>query len=228
MIHLGQRLDASMPIMQNVEDGITGVRGLWTSGVHSLSTFDFMAPLLLRLYLAPVFWMAGWSKLSNFDDTAQWFGNAEWGLGLPFPELMAGLATAAELGGAIMLLAGLGVRLITVPLIITMLVAMFTVHWDKGWLAIAEGQGLFATERTMEAAERLSRARELLREHGDYDYLTEHGSLVILNNGIEFSATYFLMLLSLLFTGAGRWVSLDHWIVRSPRNSPASTSRQTA
>lgn len=228
MIHPEQRLDASMPIMQSIEDGISGIRGLWTRGVQSLSTFDFVPPLLLRLYLAPIFWMAGWSKLSNFDDTAQWFGNAEWGLGLPFPALMAGMATAAELGGAIMLLAGLGVRLVTVPLIITMLVAMFTVHWDKGWLAIAEGQGLFATERTMEAAERLSRARELLREHGDYDYLTEHGSLVILNNGIEFSATYFLMLLSLLFTGAGRWVSLDHWIARLSVNSPASIKRRTA
>jgi len=64
----------------------------------------------------------------------------------------------------------------------------------------------------MEAVERLQRAREILREHGDYGYLTEHGSLVMLNNGIEFAATYFIMLLSLFFTGAGRYVSIDYWL----------------
>jgi putative oxidoreductase len=70
-----------------------------------------------------------------------------------------------------------------------MLVAMLTMHWDNGCLAIAEGSGLFATERTMMATERLAQAKALLREHGNYAYLTEHGSLVMLNNGIEFAAT---------------------------------------
>ena len=173
---------------------------------------DFLAPLLIRLYLAPVFWMAGMNKFNSFDSTVEWFGNPDWGLGLPFPVLMAALATAAELGGAVLLLLGLGVRLIAVPLMVTMLVAAFAVHWPNGWLAIAEAQGLFATERTMAAAERLTVAKEILREHGNYGWLTEHGSLVMLNNGIEFAATYFILLLSLFFTGGGRWVSLDHWI----------------
>ncbi|MEW6169182.1 MAG: DoxX family protein [Pseudomonadota bacterium] len=173
---------------------------------------DFVAPLLLRLYLVPVFWMAGWQKLQHFDSTAEWFGNAEWGLGLPFPYLLASLATAAELGGALLLAVGLAVRWIAVPLIVTMLVAMVTVHWEHGWLAIAEDAGPFATERTMMAIERLAEAKAILRQHGDYDYLTEHGRLVVLNNGIEFAATYLVMLLSLFFTGAGRYVSVDYWI----------------
>lgn len=46
---------------------------------------DFLAPLALRLYLVPVFWMAGTNKLAHFQDTVEWFGNPEWGLGLPFP-----------------------------------------------------------------------------------------------------------------------------------------------
>ncbi|MEQ1438114.1 DoxX family protein [Fontimonas sp. SYSU GA230001] len=175
---------------------------------------DGLAPLLLRLYLVPVFWMAGLQKFHNFDSTAEWFGNADWGLGLPFPYLMAGLATAAELGGAILLALGLAVRWISLPLMVTMLVAIVTVHWEHGWLAIAEDMGPFATERTMLAIERLNEAREILREHGDYEHLTEHGRLVVLNNGIEFAATYFVMLLSLFFTGAGRHVSLDFWIRR--------------
>jgi len=75
----------------------------WMAG-----TSDFLAPLLLRLYLAPIFWMAGTSKFNSFEDTAAWFGNSEWGLGLPFPELMTFLAMSTEMAGAIMLLFGFG------------------------------------------------------------------------------------------------------------------------
>ena len=50
---------------------------------------DFLAPLLLRLYLFPVFWMAGTNKWNSFDNTVNWFGNPDWGLGLPMPTLMA-------------------------------------------------------------------------------------------------------------------------------------------
>ncbi|MOA56323.1 hypothetical protein D3C78_1802810 [compost metagenome] len=52
--------------------------------------------------------------------------------------------------------------------------------------------------------EKLERARALLKAHGNYDWLTSSGKLVVLNNGIEFAATYLLMLLALFFTGAGR------------------------
>ncbi len=37
---------------------------------------DFLAPLLLRAYLVPVFWMAGMSKFKHFESTVEWFGNA--------------------------------------------------------------------------------------------------------------------------------------------------------
>lgn len=180
--------------------------------------FDFLAPLAIRLYLVPVFWMAGTQKLSDVQSVAEWFGNAQWGLGLPFPLLLAWLATLTETLGAVLLLLGLGVRLISIALMITMLVAAFTVHWQNGWLAIAEGAtSLFANERTLGAIERLDRARALLREHGDYDWLTEHGGFVVLNNGIEFAATYFVMLMVLLFYGAGRYLSVDHWLARGYR-----------
>ncbi len=177
---------------------------------------DFLAPLALRLYLVPVFWMAGTNKLAHFQDTVDWFGNPDWGLGLPLPWLMALLATSAELVGAVLLLLGLFVRWISIPLMATMVVAAVTVHWQNGWLAIAEGSGsLFATERTIGAIERLDRAKDILRDHGSYDWLTENGSLVILNNGIEFAATYFIMLLTLFFIGGGRYLSLDHWLGRA-------------
>lgn len=201
---------------------LQSLRNTYTDGVSALSRLDFLAPLLLRLYLAPIFWMAGWSKLQSFDDTVEWFGNSEWGLGLPLPHLMAGLATGTELMGAVLLLVGLGVRFITVPLMCTMLVAILAVHWPNGWLAIADGEGLFSTMRSMEAVERLAQAKAILREHGDYEYLTEYGNLVMLNNGIEFGVTYWVMLLTLLFTGAGRWLSLDWWVAGGRQKESAS------
>jgi uncharacterized membrane protein YphA (DoxX/SURF4 family) len=196
---------------------------------------DFLAPLALRLYLAPVFWMAGSNKLENAGldclgnasgpcsfkpkrDIIDWFGNPDWGLGLPFPELMAYLAAWTEYFGAVLLLIGLAVRWISIPLIVTMIVAAITVHWQNGWLAIAEGSGLFATGRTAGAVERLEAAKSILQEHGNYSWLTEHGSLVVLNNGIEFAATYCIMLLALFFAGAGNFISLDYWISRRWRH----------
>lgn len=177
-----------------------------------LVVLDFVPSLLLRIYLVPVFWMAGTQKAAHFADTVEWFGHAEWGLGLPLPTLMAFLATAAELAGAVSLALGLALRWMCIPMMATMLVAAFTVHWQNGWLAIAEGMGTFANMRTMEAQKRLEEAREILMQHGNWDYLTEYGNFVILNNGVEFAVTYFVMLLALAFLGAGRYVSLDYWL----------------
>jgi len=180
--------------------------------INKTKSVDFMAPLALRLYLVPIFWMAGTKKLGSMEDTIAWFGNAEWGLGLPFPALMAWSATLTEILGAIALLLGLAIRWFSIPLMATMIVAAVTVHLKNGWLAIAEGSGIFATERTIEATERLQAAKSLLQEHGNYDWLTEHGNFVVLNNGIEFAATYFIMLLTLFFIGGGRYVSSDYWV----------------
>jgi len=188
--------------------------------LNKTRAIDFLGPLALRLYLVPIFWMAGSKKLASFEDTVAWFGNPEWGLGLPFPALLAFLATASEILGAVFLLVGFAVRWIAIPLMVTMIVAMATVHWQNGWLAIAEGGGIFATERTIGAIERLERAREILQEYGNYEWLTQHGNFVVLNNGIEFAATYLIMLLVLFFIGGGKYVSLDYWIARKFSSAP--------
>lgn len=181
---------------------------------------DFLGPLALRLYLVPIFWMAGTNKIDfstglPYDSTVQWFAS----LGIPFPAFNGFLAGWTEILGAILLALGLGTRWISIPLIGTMVVAIVTVHWQNGWLAIAEGGGLFATERTIGAIDRLDRAKDILKEYGNYSWLTENGSLVILNNGIEFAGTYLIMLLVLLFTGGGRYFSADYWISRRLLNT---------
>ena len=121
---------------------------------------------------------------------------------MPLPGLMAFLAVASELAGSVMLLFGFGVRWIAIPLMVTMVVAAVTVHLQNGWLAIAEGSGLFASERTKGAVERLDKAKDILHEHGNYEWLTQNASFVVLNNGIEFLSTYLIMLLVLFFVGA--------------------------
>jgi uncharacterized membrane protein YphA (DoxX/SURF4 family) len=192
----------------------------WQRLLHRLQVLDFLGPLALRLYLAPVFWVAGMNKASGFNDVVEWFGNADWGLGLPLPWLMAALATAAEAGGAVLLLLGLGTRLVTIPLMITMMVAAVTVHWANGWQAVHDSMSPFASRFTFgleaddasAAAERLGRARSILQEHGNYDWLTEQGSFVVSNSGIEWAVTYFVMLLALFFTGGGRYLSADYWL----------------
>jgi Predicted membrane protein len=183
-------------------------------GCDKAKCMDFIAPLLLRLYLAPVFWMAGTKKFISFSDTVEWFGNSEWGLGLPLPYLLVFLVALLETLGALFLLFGFATRVMSLPLMVIMLVAALTTHWSNGWLAIATGSGIFASDRTVGAMERLEQAKQILQAQGDYQWLTENGSLVILNNGIEFAATYFVMLLVLFFMGGGRFVSADYWLVR--------------
>jgi len=169
---------------------------------------DFLGPLALRLYLVPVFWMAGTNKLDGMDNVINWFGNPDWGLGLPFPAVMAWLAVSTEILGAIALLFGLATRWFCIPLMIQMIVAATKVHWHNGWQAVADPMSPFANANIDGAVQRLAKAKELLREHGNYDWLTETGNFIISNNGIEWAVTYFVMLLALFFTGAGK-LSLD-------------------
>ena len=186
--------------------------------IARLQVADGIPLLLLRLYLAPVMIQAGWNKASSFDSIVDWFGNDDYGLGLPMPLVMAFLATAAELVGGVLLLLGVLTRLVSIPLMVTMIVAMVSVHAKNGWLAIADASSWLAdgtillNENIMAAPEKLAAAKSLLQEHGHYDWLTSSGNFVVLNNGIEFAATYFIMLLVLFIYGGGRFFSVDYYV----------------
>ena len=56
-------------------------------------------------------------------------------MGYPVPLLSAYLAATTEALGVVLLALGLGTRLISVPLMFTMLVAIFTVHIGNGFNA---------------------------------------------------------------------------------------------
>ena len=209
---------------------VTLYQTLHTGIFKRLKYLDGIPPLLFRLILAPVMVAAGVHKFLNFEDMVSWFGNPDWGLGLPVPALMVFLAAASELAGGLALLVGIAVRWMAIPLMVSMAVAIGAVHWEHGWFAIAPGDpdtsaakavamlGIPAAkdslENSLEVGQRVSAAKSLLKQHGNYAWLTEKGSFVVLNNGIEFAAIYFVMLLSLFFTGGGRYFSLDYWLLR--------------
>jgi putative oxidoreductase len=82
------------------------------------------SPLLLaiRLYWGWQFWQSGWGKLSDISKTVEYFAS----LGIPAPSLNAHFVALLEAGGGILLIAGLGSRLIALPLIVDMVVAYIT------------------------------------------------------------------------------------------------------
>jgi len=77
---------------------ICRMMGAMQRALDTSKAVDFLAPLAMRFYLAPVMWMAAntkWNPLdpeSSLDSTIQWLGNPDWGLDLPFPELLGYLA----------------------------------------------------------------------------------------------------------------------------------------
>ncbi len=180
------------------------------SMLNATRAVDFLGPLAIRLYLAPIFILAGSNKLAHVEDVAWWFES----LGLPAPELMVYLAGLTEVVGGCALVIGLAVRWLSIPLMFTMIVAA-TTHWDNGWHALPETELTvpweWRTDLIEGATERKDVIKSIVREHGNYDWLTETGNITILKNGIEFAATYFIMLLVLFFYGPGK-ASLDHLI----------------
>lgn len=178
-------------------------------------SFDFLVLLFLRIFLAPILIIAGYGKLTSLENTAYYFGEY---LGMPAPTLMAILAGSAEFFGGIAILIGFATRWFAIPLMFTMIVAAGTAHWQNGWHALPESTLTVPWEWRKDLIEdanvRKEKAKEILKEHGNYDWLTQAGSITILKNGIEFAATYFLMLLVLFFYGAGRFASIDYWIAR--------------
>lgn len=87
--------------------------------------------LFFRLVLAYGFYGTAMMKWQNIDGVADWFGS----LGIPMPTLNAYLAASTEIAGVVLLTLGLATRFISIPLMITMLVAIFTVHLGNGFEA---------------------------------------------------------------------------------------------
>jgi len=94
--------------------------------------------LLLRLWMAAIFWSSGLTKIASWETAVALF-REEYRVPVLPPELAAMLATGAELACPVLLALGLGARLATMPLMALTLVIQFT-YLDRAehfyWLMV--------------------------------------------------------------------------------------------
>ena len=90
-----------------------------------------LALLLARITVAYGFYEPAMMKWKDISSVAEWFGS----MGIPFPTLNAYMAATTEIVGVVLLTLGLFTRIISLPLIIIMIVAIKTVHLAHGFSA---------------------------------------------------------------------------------------------
>ncbi len=167
-----------------------------------MRVFDFIAPLVIRLFLAPMFWISGVKHLGLFSSPDFVVYNPmTWGNAEAFQQSVAGMSNtlfsgmgaetlvillgSIEIAAAILLVLGFAVRWVTLALMFVVVVLGLMAMGDAGFL------------NTMQ---------QLVMSHGYTD---------MTNNLTEVYLVYFILLLALFFMGAGRWFSLDWYIFRS-------------
>ena len=91
------------------------------------------APLPLRLIIGYGFLAHGWAKLSRGPEG---FARLLEQIGAPLPGVTAWVSTFVEILGGLAILVGALIAVVSIPLIVMMLVAMFTVHLRYGFSAI--------------------------------------------------------------------------------------------
>lgn len=94
---------------------------------------QILAPFILRLIIGFGFIAHGWAKYSR--GTAG-FEKLLTFLHVPFPHLMGTITPAIEVVGGFAIFIGAFVRLAAIPLILTMLTAMFTIHIHYGFSSV--------------------------------------------------------------------------------------------
>ncbi|WP_230474923.1 DoxX family protein [Dyella monticola] len=94
-----------------------------TTASRALAVLDsvrWLGPLVVRLVFG-YFWLeTGIAKVHNLDGFTQRFV----GWGIPYPSFSAALSAWTELLGGLLLMLGLFTRLVTIPMIINMIVAV--------------------------------------------------------------------------------------------------------
>jgi putative oxidoreductase len=90
--------------------------------VRVLSSLQSPFLLAVRLYWGWQFAQTGWGKLTNIGKVVNFFTE----LGIPAPALNAYFVSGLEFAGGLLLLLGLGSRLIALPLTVDMIAAYIT------------------------------------------------------------------------------------------------------
>lgn len=96
-----------------------------TRALGELDRLKWLAPLLGRLAVGLLFLSTGWGKVHNIPKVTHFFEE----LGIPMPGFNAVLVGYSELICGTLLVIGLIVRLATIPLVISMAIAIATAKW---------------------------------------------------------------------------------------------------
>jgi putative oxidoreductase len=86
---------------------------------------SFIGPLLARLTLGVVFALTGWGKLHSLDKVTDFFVS----LNIPAAHAQAIMVSTIEFVGGVLLILGLGTRIVSALLIGVMAVALYTTKW---------------------------------------------------------------------------------------------------
>lgn len=92
-----------------------------------VTKLDWLGPLVARTTLGVLFMSTGWGKVHNLAKVAAFFAE----LHIPAPALQAALVSYVELIGGALLVLGLFARFASVPLLISMAVAIVTAKADE-------------------------------------------------------------------------------------------------
>lgn len=104
---------------------------IYTLSKKILQNFQSLSLLLARFAVAYGFLEPALLKWKDIGAVADWFGS----MGIPFPTLNAYMAASTEILGVLLLTIGLFTRVIAIPLMVIMVVAIMTVHLAHGFSA---------------------------------------------------------------------------------------------
>jgi putative oxidoreductase len=102
------------------------IKNFYQGVVSSGESFANFFLLLIRLFWGYSFFISGWKKIENIDSAVTFFSSLE----IPFPEFFAPLVGWVECLGGACLFFGFGSRLVSIPLAIVMITALFTSHFE--------------------------------------------------------------------------------------------------
>jgi putative oxidoreductase len=95
--------------------------------ISRLNAAQWIPQLLVRLFVGFFFFETGWGKVNNLPSFTQKF--IEWGI--PAPAFNAALSGWTEFLGGALIMAGLGTRLVSIPMVINMVVAILSTKLAK-------------------------------------------------------------------------------------------------